>query len=94
METKGFSHGSKMDAYRTVADKIKVSLRTIIHWIKEFEALSYIRDSRRGKHSKTYSPILEDDDFREEFKSHVRENSKKQGNLIFTALYLICAILC
>ena len=82
MEREGFSHGSKMDAYKTVADKIKVSMRTFIYWIKEWEALSYIRDSRRGQHSKTYSPILEDDKFREEFKSHVRENSKKQGNPI------------
>ena len=79
MESFGYSHGSKTEAYEKVAARLKGNVHTIQRWIKDFEALSHIRESQQGKHSKTYSPILEDEDFREEFKAHVKENSKIRG---------------
>ena len=79
MESLGYSHGSKTEAYEKVATRFKVNVKTIQRWIKDFEAMSYIRESQQGKHSKTYSPILEDESFREDFKAYVKENSKKRG---------------
>ena len=82
MERDGSSRGSKEDAYEQVAARLKIGVRSIFTWVKDFEALNYIRESKRGKHAKTYCPILEDEIFRAEFKLHVKENSKKQGEII------------
>ena len=50
-------------------------------WVREFEMMEYvITDSKRGKHSKTASPILNDPDFREEFKNYVKTSSCEKGN--------------
>ena len=54
---------------------------TIRAWVREFEMMEYvITDSKRGKHSKTASPILNDPDFREEFKNYVKTSSCEKGN--------------
>ena len=68
-----------MDMYSEVASRLKIGVKTITVWIKDFEAMTYIRESQRGKHSKSYSPILQDERFRDVFKDYIKENSKKQG---------------
>lgn len=81
IEAAGTSHGSKTGAYKTVADRVKVTERTVSNWVADFELMTIVRDSKRGKHSKTMSPITEDPEFREEFKDYVRQNSRKKGNV-------------
>ena len=59
---------------------MKVATSTVRSWVREFEMLEYVvLESRRGKHSKTPSPILNDMEFREEFKQHVRNTSRELG---------------
>ena len=53
-------YGQKLDAYEVAAKTVNVGTSTIRSWVIEFEAQEYIADSRRGKHSKTESPILDD----------------------------------
>ena len=74
-------YGHKLDAYEVAAKTVNVGTSTIRSWVIEFEAQEYIADSRRGKHSKTESPNLEDLKFREEFKCRVRETSREQVNI-------------
>ena len=60
---------------------VRVGIRTLRNWVKDFEVEEYIIDSMRGKHSITATPILDNLDFREEFKSHVRQTSREQGTV-------------
>ena len=55
-----------------------MSARTVGTWAREFEASTYLKESKRGKHSKTPSP-MNSPEFREEFKAYVKENSRKSG---------------
>ena len=55
--------------------------RTVSNWVADFELLTIVKDSKRGKHSKTMSPITEDPEFREMFKDYVRQNSRKAGKI-------------
>ena len=57
--------------------------RTVSNWVADFELLTIVKDSKRGKHSKTMSPITEDPEFREMFKDYVRQNSRKAGKIFF-----------
>ena len=69
-----------MTAYSSVAASIRVSPTTVRSWISHFEMYEVIPKSERGHHSKvTYSPIVDDPEFREEFKIFVRENSRPKG---------------
>ena len=72
-------YGHKIDAYEMAAKTVKVCTRTVRAWVQDYEATQYILQSKRGRHSKTSSPILEDLEFRERFKEHVRLNSRVQG---------------
>ena len=74
----GSQVGGKQSARQHAATLIGMSPRTIADWVRDFELTTYLADSHRGKHSKTISPI-NNSDFREEFKTHVKENSRKSG---------------
>ena len=73
---------------------MKVTARTVESWVHDFETDLFIADSKRGRHSKTESPIMDNLEFREEFKQHVRQTSREQGitsavlNLVDTTNYL------
>ena len=71
-----------MAAYEHTANTVGAGSSTVRAWVREFETLEYILDSRRGKHSKTDCPILDDLEFREEFKTQVRKTSREQGKII------------
>ena len=60
------------------AQLVDVSTWTIQKWAYEFEMATFLVGSKRGKHSKTSSPIS-DESFRAEFRDHVKENSRKKG---------------
>ena len=45
-----------MDAYKSVSDRVKVTEKTVRNWVADFELLTIVRGSNRGKHSKTISP--------------------------------------
>ena len=68
-----------MVAYIKAADIVKVAPKTVRMWVQDFEVSEFIAESRRGRHSKTSSPIVDDPEFREMFKDYVRNNSRKQG---------------
>ena len=72
-------YGHKLDAFKVAANTVKVGTCTVRDWVRDFELQEYIVDSRRGKHSKTESPILDNPEFREEFKAYVRQSSREQG---------------
>ena len=67
--------------YETVRTRLKVDTSTVRKWIADYEAYKVVLDSKRGKHGKWSSPIM-DEDFRYMFKTYVKENSKKQGKYI------------
>ena len=69
-----------MAAYKTVSERVKVTERTVRKWVADFDLMHFVRDSLRGKHSKTVSPI-EDPDFKAQFKDYVKNNSRKSGNV-------------
>ena len=79
IEVNEFSYGSRGSVYDKVARCLSLSVATVRNWIRDYEALNYIKESFQGKHSKIYSPIIEDLEFRSEFKSFVKENSKIRG---------------
>ena len=56
-------------------------MRFLEKWVATFEREGVIVESRRGKHSKTVSPIMEIE-FRDNFISHVRSESCKKGSYI------------
>ena len=75
-----------MEAYNNAAEIVKVAPKTVRMWVQDFEASECIAESRRGRHSKTSSPIVDDPDFREMFKDYVRSNSRKQGKTFLSFL--------
>ena len=83
-EESGHIYGHKMQAYNKAAGIVKVAPKTVRMWVQDFEASECIADSRRGRHSKTSSPIVDDPEFRELFKNYVRNNSRKQGTIIIS----------
>ena len=76
MDQWGTSHGSKMATFKTVSEKVKVTERTVRRWVEDFELVSFVRDSKRGRHSKTVSP-MENPEFKPMFKDYVKLNSRK-----------------
>ena len=69
-----------MKAYKKAAEIVRVSRYTVRDWVRDYEMMEFvILESQRGKHSKTASPILNDMEFREEFKEYVRESSCEKG---------------
>ena len=58
---------------------MKVSPRTVSKWVLDYETYEYIVKSNRGQHSKVYSPIVNDPEFRDQFRAHVREVSRVKG---------------
>ena len=68
-----------MAAYKLVSEKVKVTEKTIRNWVADFELMTIVRDSKRGKHSKTISPIVENPEFKDKFKDFVKTNSRKPG---------------
>ena len=78
-EETGQIHGNKYKAYKKTAKTVKVATRTVQRWVQDFEVSQFISDSKRGRHSKTSSPILDNPDFREKFKDYVRQNSRVPG---------------
>ena len=75
----GYSYGSKTAAYQLAAEKVKVSPKTVSRWVLDYETYEYIAKSNRGKNSKVYSPIINDPEFRDQFRTHVREVSRVKG---------------
>ena len=84
LQEVGCQPGGKFKARAHAAMLVGVCARTIGTWARDFEALSYLKESQRGKHSKTISPI-NSQEFREEFKTYVKENSRKSGEANLTA---------
>ena len=78
MAEDGSSYGLKMAAYKTVSQRVKVTEKTVRNWVSDFEMMTIVRESRRGKHSKTMSPIV-DTEFKLKFKEFVKTNSRRQG---------------
>ena len=72
---------ARRNALQEVAETVGVRERTLDRWIKDFQATEELTQNRRGKHSKTRSPI-EDSVFREDFCRYVRENAKVQGRIL------------
>ena len=70
--------GGKQKSREHSATLLGLSTRTVGDWVRDFEVTTYIVDSRRGKHSKTLTPI-NNPGFRQEFKDHVKQNSRKSG---------------
>ena len=70
------------------AGLVGVSSRTIGQWALDFETTTYIQESKRGRHSKTKTPI-NDELFCYEFKAHVKENTRKRGEANLTAAELV-----
>ena len=70
-----------MAAYKIVSEKVKVTEKTIRNWVADFELVTIVRDSKRGKHSKTMSPIMENPEFKAKFKDYVKTNSRKACKL-------------
>ncbi|KAF4731620.1 hypothetical protein FOZ62_013847 [Perkinsus olseni] len=60
-----------------VSDLLDVSTNSVLRWCIEYELNRAIAESKRGKHSKSFSPILDAgyEDFRDRLKSFIRENS-------------------
>ena len=72
-----------MAAYSSVAASIKVSPTTVRNWVFHFETYEVIPKSERGNNSKVaYSPIVDDPEFRAEFKDFVRECSRPKGRIL------------
>ena len=67
---------------------VGVSSRTIGQWVLDFETSTFIRESKRGRHSKTKTPI-NDEDFCAEFRSHVKENTRKKGVCTYLLFHMI-----
>ena len=83
-------YGHKIEGYKKAAKTVSVATRTVRSWVQDYEATQFIAESRRGRHSKTSSPILEDLEFREEFKEHVRQTSREQGKLVIFLVQAQC----
>ena len=82
----GCHFAGKRCARELAASLVGVSPKTVGRWARDFETLTFVQDSQRGRHSKTTSPIT-DPKFREEFKAYVKENSRKSGkSLIMLSL--------
>ena len=79
MEKEGRSYGLKMQAYRDAADLVNVTEKTIRNWVADFELTTIVRKSKRGKHSKTMSPIVDNPDFKLKFIEYVKATSRRQG---------------
>ena len=69
-----------MKAYEVAAEIVGVAASTVRDWVKEYEVMEYVvLESKRGRHTKTACPILNDMEFREEFKNYVRKSSCEKG---------------
>ena len=53
-------------------------MRSIRRWLKTYDEEMELRESERGRHSKSSSPIV-DPTFREKFCNFVRTESRKPG---------------
>jgi len=84
LQVVGCQVGAKQKSREHAGTLVALSQRTIAEWVRDFETTTYITESRRGKHSKTVSPI-NNPSFREEFRTHVKENSRKSGEANMTA---------
>ena len=83
MRAHNYSFGTRGSIFEKVSSKIHVHAQTVRDWIREFEGSNCLSESQRGKHTKTSSPILDNQEFRDEFKAYVKENSKIKGLLFF-----------
>ena len=79
IENNDFSYVSRGYVYDRVARHLSINTLTVRRWVGDYEATHYIKESIRGKHTKMYSPITEDLEFRAEFKDFVKRNSKVKG---------------
>ena len=87
-EESGQMYGLKTAAYERTARLVNVTEKTIRNWVYDYEVSSFLRDSKRGKHAKTASPITDDPEFRERFKNYVRESSRVEGEKNLTCANL------
>ena len=76
----GHVYRHKLRAYEEADETVGVAISTMRAWVREYEVMEYVvLESKRGKHAKTPSPILNNFEFREEFKAHVKNSSREQG---------------
>ena len=81
-EQTGNVYGHKIEAYNKTAEIVKVAPSSVRTWVQDYEVSEFIAESKRGRHSKTSSPIIDDPNFREKFKNYVRKNSREPGTLV------------
>ena len=71
-------HSKSMSVKKKVAKLVGVGPKTVGKWVLEAWSQDELAKSKRGKHSKCYSPI-HDLQFRDEFCDFVRSNAKPKG---------------
>ena len=85
---KGMSYTeSRGGAVRDVATIVCVDRSTIFKWLHELDTVGELSRSKRGRHSKAITPIV-NPQFRQKFCDYVRANAHQQGepNLTTQAL--------
>jgi len=85
---KGMSYTeSRGGAVRDVATIVCVDRSTIVKWLHELDTVGELSRSKRGRHSKAITPIV-NPQFRQKFCDYVRANAHQQGepNLTTQAL--------
>ena len=68
-----------MTVYKKVSERLNITVTAVQNWVLDFELSNSMKVSKRGKHQKTTSPVMDNDEFKTLFKSFVKENSRKQG---------------
>ncbi|KAF4685094.1 hypothetical protein FOZ60_006864 [Perkinsus olseni] len=68
---------SKVQAEAVVSRLLGVSSKSLAAWTRDYEVNFEIAESKRGKHSKTFSPMYEENfaGFRDNLVSYIKENS-------------------
>lgn len=77
-------YGHICNSYAFVASLVDVSEKSVRNWVHDWEINEIIRDSKRGHHPKTFTPI-HNLEFRKRFIKYVKENNKCKGKAVLTA---------
>ena len=79
MDQTGYSYGAKIAACKEVSKRVKLSEKTVRNCVADYDTMLLVKKSMRGKHSKVDSPIMDDLEFKAQFKEFVKISSRKQG---------------
>ena len=71
------------DTSSFVANNMEVHKETVNHWVREFRVNKEIEKSKRGKHSKCFSPI-QDALFLQDFRQYVKGHNRVKGKANMT----------